>query len=77
MTVSEFRKSAEYAKDKKKIENYSKGFRFTLHINEIPAAKMRALKVLTDDCIKEGILESVSFGLDINGNLVDETFERK
>ena len=77
MTVSEFRKSAEYAKCKKRIENYSKGFRFTLSINKIPAAKMRALRVLTDDCIKEGILESVSFGLDIHGNLVDETFERK
>lgn len=77
MTFSEFRKSAEYAKCKKRIENYPKGFRFTLHINEIPAAKMRALRVLTDDCIKEGILESVSIGLDIHGEIVDETFERK
>lgn len=76
MTKQEFRESKEYAEMMEKIKGYHKGFKFTLHYGQIPKAKANALRTITQDCIKMGILESKSIGLDIQGNFVEEEYER-
>lgn len=76
MTKAEFRKSKEYAEAMQKIKNYPKGFTFSLKYGEIPKAKGNALKILTEDCIGNGILESISIGLNIHGEFVEEQYRR-
>lgn len=76
MSKSEFRKSKEYEEVVEKIKNYPKGFTFTLNYAEIPHKKGNALKVVTQDCIENGILESISIGLSLDGKQTDETFRR-
>lgn len=76
MTIAEFRKSKDYADMIAKIKGYRSGFQFTLDFVNIPKAKARALEVVTEDCKKMGILESVSFGLNLNGDVTEETFKR-
>ena len=76
MSQSEFRKSKEYQDMIDKIKGYPKGFKFTLKYGEIPMKKGNALKIITRDCIDMGILESISIGLDIQGNFVEEEYKR-
>lgn len=76
MTIKEFRQSKDYAEAMNKIKNYSKGFTFTLNYSEIPKGKANALRIIMQDCIKDGIVESVSFGLALNGEQTSETFKK-
>ena len=76
MSKSEFRKSKEYREMIEKIKGYPKWFTFTLKYAEIPKKKGNALKVITSDCIEMGILESISIGLDVQGNFVEEQYKR-
>lgn len=76
MTKSEFRQSKEYREMMDKIRSYTKGFEFTLHYGEIPKAKGNALRIVTEDSIKEGILESIAIGLTLQGDPVEETYRR-
>lgn len=76
MTKSEFRKSKEYKELFNRIKDYPIGFEFTLNYLTIPKAKSNALNIITNDCIKCGILKSISIGLDIHGNFVEETYKR-
>lgn len=76
MTKAEFRKSKEYKESMEKIKKYPKGFTFSLKYGEIPKAKGNALRILTEDCIKNGILESISIGLNIHGEFVEEEYKR-
>lgn len=76
MTEAEFRKSKEYAESMQKIKSYPKGFTFSLKYGDIPKAKGNALKILTEDCIDNGILESISIGLNIHGEFVEEQYRR-
>lgn len=76
MTHAELRETKDYKEAVEKIKGYRQGFEFTLDYTKIPKAKGNALKVITSDCIKMGILESISMGLDIEGNFVEETFRR-
>ena len=76
MTVQEMRKTNDYKEAVNKIKGYSKGFEFTLDYSNIPKAKGNALKIITNDCIKAGIIESISIGLTLQGEPVDETFRR-
>lgn len=76
MTAQEMRKTKDYEDAVNKIKGYSKGFTFTLDYSKIPKEKGNALKILTDDCIQLGIIESISIGLTINGKPVNETFRR-
>ena len=76
MTVEHLRKSEEYFKAIAKIRKYSKDFQFTLYYSEIPKAKANALKMLMNDCIKCGLVESISIGVSLQGDIVDETFRR-
>ena len=76
MTAQEMRKTKDYEDAVNKIKGYSKGFEFTLDYSKIPKEKKNALKILTDDCIQAGIIESISIGLTLHGEPVDETFRR-
>ena len=76
MIRQEFRESEEYKKCMEKIKGYNPGFTFTLNYKNIPKGKVKALEIVTSDCIKEGILDSVRIGVALDGSLVDETFKR-
>lgn len=76
MTKSEFRKSKEYKEAIEKIKSYPIGFTFTLKYGEISKKKGNALNIITRDCIDTGILESISIGLDVQGNFVEEKYKR-
>ena len=76
MTIAEFRQSKDYAEMIEKIKGYPKGFKFTLEYGQIPKSKANALEIVTNDCIKAGILESIGIGLDIQGTCVEETYRR-
>lgn len=77
MTINELRQHNEYQKATEKIKNYSKGFKFTMNYSQIPTAKANALKIIMKDCEENGLIESISMGLDLMGNLTEETFVRK
>lgn len=76
MTREEFRKSKVYFEMIEKVKGYSKGFTFTIHYADIPKPKANALEIVLKDCIKMGVLESISIGLSIEGNFVEETYRR-
>lgn len=78
MTIQEFRKSDDYKQTKEKIKRYEKGFKWTMFWQTIPTGKANALKILLRDCVKEGIIKSVSVGYGIDNGLIEteETFER-
>ena len=76
MNKTELRKTEDYKNAMEKIKNYPEGFIFSLKYGEIPKAKGNALKVITQDCIAKGILESVSIGLNIYGEFVEEEYRR-
>lgn len=76
MTREQLRKTTDYTEAMNKIRKYSKGFQFTLYYSEIPKAKANALKILMNDCIKCGLVESISIGVTIQGNIADETFRK-
>lgn len=76
MTIAELRKHPDYKKAVEKVRGYRKGFKFTMNYADIPTAKGNALKVVLHDCVNEKLLESVSFGLALDGTVTDETFVR-
>lgn len=76
MSKSEFKNSKEYREMVDRIKGYPIGFTFSLNYGEIPEKKGNALKIITKDCIDMGILESISVGLDIQGNFVEEQYKR-
>lgn len=76
MTVQEFRETDGYKEAFDKIKGYPRGFKFTLDYTKIPKAKGNALKIITRDCIKEKIIESVAIGLSLEGEQTEETFRR-
>lgn len=76
MTKQELRETKEYKEAVEKIKGYSIGFEFTLNYAVIPKAKGNALRIITKDLIDEGILESISIGLDLQGSFCDETYRR-
>ena len=76
MNIQEMRQTKDYREAVEKIKAYPIGFEFALNYSKIPNEKGNALKVITNDCIKMGIIESISFGLDLCGNCTDETFRR-
>ena len=76
MTIAEVRKSKEYAKCVSKIKNYKKGFEFTLYAERIPRPQWNALMVVLDDCVKNGLLENISFGIYLDMNVTEKTYKR-
>lgn len=76
MNICELRKAPGYLEAHAKVENYSKGFRFTVNYASIPVAKANALKILLADCCKENLIQSVAIDLDLTGTQTAETFIR-
>ena len=76
MTEKEFRNSQEYENSIKKIRNYPKGFKFTLPYYKMTQGQKNAMDIITNDSIKEKLIESVSIGLSLSGEIVEETFVR-
>ena len=76
MTIQELRQNKDYAEAMSKINKYPKDFTFTLNYSAIPKGKANALRIIMQDCIENGIVESVSIGLALNGEQTDETFKR-
>lgn len=74
MNRQQARETEDYKQAYKKIESYPKGFTFTINFSDIPKPKANALHLLLTDATLNGILESKSFGLDLEGNIVEETF---
>ena len=76
MTIQELRQTKDYAEAMSKIKKYPKDFTFTLNYSVIPKGKANALRIIMQDCIDDGIVESVSIGLALSGEQTDETFKR-
>lgn len=76
MTRNELRNEPGYIEAHQKIEAYKKGFEFTVHYNQMPAPKRRAMEYLLDDCEKEGLIESISIDISLELERTDETFRR-
>lgn len=76
MTKKEFRNSQEYKELVEKIKGYSKGFKFTLPYYKMTQGQKNAIDIITSDCVKEKIIDSVSIGLQLDGTITEETFIR-
>lgn len=76
MTAKEFRNSQEYKNAMSKIKGYSKGFKFTLPYYKMTQCQKNAIDIIANDCIKEKIIESVSIGLSLSGEVTEEIFVR-
>lgn len=76
MTISELREHPEYALCFEKIRSYPKGFEFVLKWEDIPKAKANALRVVMDDAIEQGLLESLRIRENLNGEIVSERFRK-
>lgn len=76
MTVQELRNHEEYAICMKKIRSYRKGFEFTLNYSAIPTPKANALKIIMQDAVEMGLIESIRMGFALNGTFTDETYRK-
>lgn len=76
MTITEVRQSKEYTKCMNKIKEYKKGFQFTLYAERIPKPQWNALMIVLDDCVESGLLENISFGIDLDMNVTEKTYKR-
>jgi maltodextrin utilization protein YvdJ len=76
MTTQELRNHEEYALAMKKIRSYRKGFEFTLNYSAIPRPQANALKIIMQDAIEMGLIESIAIGLALDGTQTDETYRK-
>ena len=76
MTINEVRNHEEYALAMKKIKSYRKGFEFTINYARIPTPQANALKIVLQDAIKQGYLESIALGYSLQMVNTDETFRK-
>ena len=76
MTEKELRNSQEYKDLVEKIKGYSKGFEFTLPYYKMTEGQKNAVHIITNDCIKKRIIDSIAIGLRHDGTIKEETFIR-
>ena len=76
MTITELRNHEEYQKCLDKVKSYKEGFKFTLNWTEIPKAKANALRQIMTDFIEMGLLEHMSFTLNLDGETTSETYKK-
>lgn len=76
MTIKELREGKEYEICFKKIRSYRKGFVFTLNYSQIPRGKANALKIVMQDAIDAGLIESIALGYSLEGKEVSETYRK-
>lgn len=76
MKKSEFLQSKEYNDMMGKIRSYSKGFIFTIPFYQMNKAQKNGMNIVLRNAIKEGLIESVSFGLSLEGDITEETYKK-
>ena len=76
MNKQEYRASQEYKDCVAKITGYRHGFEFALPWYRMPEPAKRGMEILLGDCVKMGLIESISIGLDITGTIVEERYKR-
>ena len=57
-----------------KIKGYSKGFEFTWPYYKMTEGQKDAVHIITNDCIKKRIIDSIAIGLRLDGTITEETF---
>lgn len=78
MTKQQCRETKDYEKTMNKIKNYPKGFVFKMRYSDLNISKpmMNGLKLILNDAVSNGLLESLEIGYAVNGDLCEETFRR-
>ncbi len=76
MNSTEFKESNEYKNAVKKICSYSKGFVFTIPYHKMTQGQKKAMDIITSECINRKIIDSHSIGLNVTGQIVEESFIR-
>lgn len=76
MTKEQLRKEDGYIEAKNKIMSYPQDFKFKVPLYRMPKAKRNAMEILLRDCCDEKIIESISFNLDLQGNITEEEYTR-
>lgn len=76
MTKAEFLKSKEYREMMDKIRSYSKGFEFTIPFYKMTSEQKNAMNVVLRNAVEEGLIESISIGLSLEGNITEEKYKK-
>ena len=76
MTKKEFRESQEYADMMKKVKSYPAGFEFSIPYWQMTQKQRNAMNVFTQDCIKAGLLQSMSMDVSLTGEITSEKFRK-
>lgn len=76
MTKTEFRNSAIYKKYMERIKGYSKGYNFTIPYYKMTRPQINAINVILNDAVKAKIIDSMSFGINLEGEITEETYMR-
>lgn len=76
MTKQEFRASEEYADMMRKVKSYPAGFEFSIPYYQMRQGQRNAMEVFTRDCIKAGLLQSISMDLSLTGEVTSEKFRK-
>lgn len=76
MNKAELRKHPEYKKAMDKIESYPKDFTFEMNYKIMTKAQQNAMDVILQDAKKVGLIESISFNLNFDGDITAEVFKK-
>ncbi len=76
MTKTEFRNSAIYKKYMERIKGYSKGYNFTIPYYKMTRPQINAINVILNDAAKAKIIDSMSFGINLEGEMTEATYIR-
>lgn len=76
MNVNELRAHPEYKVCMDKIRNYREGFEFTVRFDLMRIGQANTMKVILRDAVDQGLIESLSIGLSLEGVVTDEKFRR-
>lgn len=77
MTLQEWREHPEYKVCMNKILKWKKGKKYTVYYCYIPEKKRWFIQTVLDDAVKQGLIESVALGLNLDLLHTEETFLRK
>lgn len=76
MTITELRQSEEYRVCMEKIRRYRTGFEFTIPFYKMSVGQANAMHRILQDAHGEGLIESVSFSFNLDGERAEETWRR-
>lgn len=76
MTITELRQSEDYRICMDKIRTYRTGFEFTIPFYRMSIGQANAMRRILQDAHDEGLIESISFDLNLEGECTEETWRR-